>query len=377
MIVLAAPPGRRLIVNGSNLTTRDQPDKRITLVGFNFDYMVGKLGMDAVSPLDKNITNMLPGANMARLVMVHWLDEPAQKAGHDCYAPHPPYLTNECITQFDAVLQWATQEAGLWATVTLRGSLAAGDGGQGRTVFTNATLRAELIDMWGFLANRYRSLDGVAGFEVMSEPRWDGSDAVVHLFQKDACAAVWAADADAICFIGPATFYDRYSLGEQWLLPGNVVYAANFFEPKQWVTADAGVASVAYPGGVARCCDLASHRSCSGGCHGANVTFDRAWLAQLLEPAVTFQRKYDVPVWIDQWGLYRNAGPADADRARYWRDMLDLLGAHDLHFAVWIWRRPTCAWEGYPIVCPRDDGSVYVYETAVAELARWLHLRFE
>ena len=97
-------------------------------------------------------------------------------------------------------------------------------------------------------------------------------------------------------------------------------------------------AQVAYPGGVARCCDLASPHSCPGGCAagadgdggslqtpfraarcdeytvrdnawtcchtlyiythfmafrgGQNVTFDKAWLAQLLQPAVTFKQKY-------------------------------------------------------------------------------------
>ena len=133
--------------------------------------------------------------------MVHWMDDGTTESGHDCYRSDGAatgYLTAACLAQFDAVLNWVTQEADMWATVTMRSALAAGDGGDGHTVFTNATLRAEMIEMWRYLAKRYYGLGGVAGYEVMSEPRWDGSDEEVHRFHVDACAAVWSSDPQAI-----------------------------------------------------------------------------------------------------------------------------------------------------------------------------------
>ena len=41
---------------------------------------------------------------------------------------------------------------------TARASLAAGDGGPGRTIFNNATLRKQMVSMWGFLIHDYSIL---------------------------------------------------------------------------------------------------------------------------------------------------------------------------------------------------------------------------
>ena len=71
----------------------------------------------------------------------------------------------------------------------------------------------------------------------MSEPRTEHPAVDVHAFHQEACGAVWVADPFAVCFIGPTPFYDRYNLGPSYLLPGNVIYAANLFEPKKWVQA--------------------------------------------------------------------------------------------------------------------------------------------
>ena len=170
-------------------------------------------------------------------------------------------------------------------------------------------------------------------------------------------------------FIGPATFYNRYNLGPQYLLTGNVIYATNFFEPKKWITA--GAPSTPY-GGTGRCCDLATHEAC-GGCSGdANVTLDKASLKTWLEPAVSFGDKYQVPVWIDQWGVFSNAGTSDADRAHYLQDLLALFGDAQLHWAMWIWRRPLCGQDGFALYCENPDGSFALFETAVSQLARWI-----
>ena len=104
----------------------------------------------------------------------------------------------------------------MWVTISARASLAAGDGGNGATVWTNATLRQQMISMWGFLANRYAGRDNIAGFEVMSEPRVDDAKAI-HAFHLSACAAVWASDPAAGCFVGPGKFYDRTHLTAEYV----------------------------------------------------------------------------------------------------------------------------------------------------------------
>ena len=48
--------------------------------------------------------------------------------------------------------------------------------------------------------------------------------------------------------------------------------------------------------------------------------------------------KYDVPVWVDQWGLDAGASDGDASRAAYLDDLLALLGDGGVHWTYWIWR---------------------------------------
>lgn len=368
----AATPRRRLRVNGTHVTSLSDPDTPVLLRGFTFDFIWNKPGMASVTQQDRDVKTLLPGTNLARLVMVHWHDDGTTATGHDCAAntAETGYLTAACLDQFDSVLKWATQEAGMWAIVTMRGALAAGDGGEGRTVWSNATLRAQLVSMWGFLAQRYEGLGGVAGFEVMSEPRWDGSAAAVHQFHADACQAVWASDADAVCFIGAAPYYDRYNLGPQYLLPGNVIYAANFFEPKAWISNGPAARAVPY-GSSGPCCAFAEKRSC-GRCPGEQVTLGRPWLESLMQPVVDFGAEHRVPVWIDQWGVHSDAGAVAGDRARYLRDTLSLFNSSQLHWSQWIWRRPLCGQDEFSIVCERPNGTFAHFVTAIDELSKWL-----
>merc|ERR1712228_762815 len=100
--------------------------------------------------------------NLARLVMNHWHDAPTEKKG-DCSSQDPStgYLTEECLKQFDDIIRWTTKEADppIWSIITARASLAAGDGGPGKTVFTNETLKSQMVNMWGTLAARYKNND--------------------------------------------------------------------------------------------------------------------------------------------------------------------------------------------------------------------------
>ena len=223
MAPISASP-RRLHFNGSVISAPETPTVPLFLRGFNLDYQLGHgdLHMPNVTAQDRSMTTLLPGTTLVRLVMVHWHDEGTTKSGHDCSSDDPStgFLLDVCLQQFDRVLRWATQEAGLWAIVTMRASLAAGDGGANKTLFDNATLAGQATGLWRFLASRYRSWDNVAGFEVLSEPRTELPASAVHAYQERACEAVWSSDPLTACVVGPTKFYDRYDLGKEYLLPG-------------------------------------------------------------------------------------------------------------------------------------------------------------
>ena len=374
-------PSRRLVINGSTIALPEAPTVPIALRGFNWDFslMHSDLDMGNVTAADRAVSTLFPGATLARLVMVHWHDDGTTKSGRDCSANDAStgYLTAACLAQFDDVLHWATREAKLWAVVTMRSALAAGDGGPNGTVFDNATLAAEAAAMWGFLAARYRDWDNICGYEVLSEPRADVAASVVHAYHELACGAVWAADPRAACIVGPTRFYNRYHLGPEYLMePGRpTIYAANFFEPGLWIGGQGAAAALPY-GATARCCDLAEEKSCGGSCDGGGgtVTLGRAWLATLLQPVLDFRAKYDVPVWVDQWGLDAGASDGDASRAAYLDDVLALLGDGGVHWTYWIWRSGyhTRGTSEAIYFGPAANGTYERFGTAVERLRGWL-----
>jgi len=332
----------RLSVNGSTVWGPD--GKKLLLRGFSFMYRNHKT-FDSVTAQDRSVTTMLPKANLARLVMVHWDDSGAGEPQSDCRSSDASmgYISPVCLRQWDAVVKWAAEESAMWVTITLRAALAAGDGGQGKTVFTNATMRAQMIEMWSFIARRYANVSNIAGYEVMSEPRVD-DQAAIHAFHKDACSAVWTSDGRALCFIGPGAFYDRYNLNPKYLIPDpRVIYVANFFEPNKWVSGKNK--DIAY-GQKVNCCNATKKSSCGHDCT-SEVTLNKAWLSQQLDVATLFGRKYDVPIYLDQWGVHADSGGGNDAQKQYLADILDLFDAAAVHWAYWDWRQgvsqSTCA----------------------------------
>lgn len=343
--------------------------------------------MRAVETADRAVSSVLPGATLARLVMVHWRDSNIKA---DCYSPEPMtgYLTDTCLAMFDEVVAWASG-TGLWVTLTSRAAEAAGDGGQGHTVFTNATLADQMVAMWRFLAGRYATADRIAGYEVMSEPRVDGAE-IVHPFEQRACDAVKAADPGAVCFVGPGPFYDRSNLGPEWLIRNNsqVIYAANFFVPKVWITAGSATAAATRYGGRGQCCDLAQAKTCktvAGGCN-ATITLGKHWLESQLATVDAFRANFSVPVWIDQWGVWEAVGGGAASQAAYLADVLELFEARSLHWAYWFWKDPwgeqhcvaspdqgdhTRGYE-YAIMCQLDNGTEHQNAVAIGALKKYI-----
>jgi len=361
---------RRLTINGSTVSSPEGP---ILLRGFSFMYR-NKASFDQVTEQDKSITSLLPKANLARLVMVHWDDSGAGEPGSDCRSPDAStgYITQTCLTQWDQAVHWAAVEANMWVTLTLRAALAAGDGGPNQTVFDNSTMRAQMISMWSFIAHRYANVTNIAGYEVMSEPRVT-DEVAIHSFHKDACAAVWAADQHSVCFIGPGAFYDRNNLNPGYLLQGGgaVMYVANFFEPNLWVSGKNK--NIAY-GQKANCCEVTKKTSC-GGAKGCNtqVTFDKVWLSQQLNIALNFGTDNDVPVYIDQWGVHADSGGGDTVRTQYLTDILNLFDVGKLHWAYWDWRQGTGQPGDFQIWTEDQSSGVWSKnELTLAALSKYL-----
>ena len=347
---------RRITINGSVLSEPESPLVPIKLRGFNF-------WVDLDQPLeavDTAVTQLLPGTNLARLVMVHWQDAPAVvKRNSDCYTPTHPFLKPACLQQFDATVAWTTQN-GLWTILTGRAK-----GGENGHVFNNDTLATEMIAMWSFLANRYSNTSNILGYEVLSEPR-TLNNTQVHLFHVQACTAVWKQDPQAACLIGPGKYYNRYRLDESFIIKNRpVIYAGNYLTPKTYTRGS--LSDVTYPSlKKIKCGDLLAKKeipyACPDGDSNAEIMFNKDFLSLLVKPLVNFQQKFNVPVWVDQWGIFGggSVGGGNKSVTAYMNDVLELWDDRNLMWTQWIWRSPyakNCT--TYSLVCQPVSCSAY------------------
>ena len=381
------PSPSRLRIVGKHIYLPDQAEPSI-LRGVDLMFKYGTAEMDGVTRQDRMLPNLIPGVSLLRLIINHWADDVTTSVGADCYDESAEdFLRPACLAMFDEVVQWATNEAGYWVIITARSALAAGDGGVGRTIFDNSTLRTHWMTMWGALARRYAKTERIAGFEVMSEPRTYASASVVHEAQQLACTAVFQNNPGAACVVGPARFYDRFQLNKTYIISGGpTLYAANFFAPRSWVSThiDSNNPNASYPGDFA-CCDLYQkdrehRRSVCGGseasaCAGApRVHANRFWMEDQLRNVLSFRDSFDVPVWIDQWGVRADAvGGAEAQDA-YLSDILSIFERERLHWTYWIWRRiskpPDWTCGGFAVICQSEQGNYFIQERLLNHLSR-------
>jgi hypothetical protein len=305
--------------------------------------------------------------------MVHWQDSIG--SGSDCYTASHPFIRPACLKQFDNAVAWATG-AGLWTVLTGRAK-----GGPAGQVFNNDTLVTQMVSMWSFLAARYSNVSNILGYEVFSEPRTLNATQV-HQFHVDACGAVWDQDPRAACLIGAGKLYDRYQLDDRFIIKDKpVIYAANFLSPKTYTKGD--LQNITYPGSTIKCGELLEAKeiphACPAGNRHAKITFNKDFLRILAKPFSEFVNKYNVPLWIDQWGIYGNdIGGGNASVTAYMEDALDLWDEGSFLWTQWIWRSP---WEpknqyncsSYSLVCqPVTCGPYYPQVHLLKPLNKYL-----
>mmetsp|Transcript_31958 Transcript_31958/g.95996 ORF Transcript_31958/g.95996 Transcript_31958/m.95996 type:complete len:245 (+) Transcript_31958:431-1165(+) len=196
-----------------------------------------------------------------------------------------------------------------------------------------------LFDAWVYVATRYRNVDNILAYEILSEPRdKDATASQVRDFYSKGCAAVHAVDAATPCLVGPGSYYKLWLLNEDVIIDDpNTIYTFDYFEPSAFVFGDGAVD--AYPGSYA-CKDLYAGwatECCPEGA-AANTTFDRTWHARnFANWAGALRASADVPLFVNQWSVVH--GVADsAGRRAYVEDVADLLQQHDIGWAWWVWR---------------------------------------
>ena len=124
---------------------------------------------------------------------------------------------------------------------------------------------------------------------------------------QETCDAIHEIDADMICSIGPAKYYNLCNLNETMILNNTdkVIYNFNFFIPKPYVKVGMVNYTIDWPGKI-KCCDLTT-KCAPGHCEQNNCD-------------------HYIDVNKECWGLTSNSsikcrvicGPQRFDTGDYW-----------------------------------------------------------
>ncbi len=208
---------------------------------------------------------------------------------------------------------------------------AGGYSGSDTGLFTDKSAQDKFVSTWTRIASRYQGAKAIWGFDLANEPVEDdvedGCDDWQGLAER-AARAVRAVDPQRTLIVEPARWGSPEGLNELLPLPfSNVVYSVHMYIPHAFT--HQGVfengPAYRYPGEIQ-------------GKH-----WDKAELERALQPAIDFQRRYNVHIYIGEFSAIRWA--PDHSACRYLSDLIDIFEAHGWDWSYHAFRE----WQGWSV----------------------------
>ncbi len=269
-------------------------------------------------------------ANLLRWQLIR-SGRPGQGAALDTY---DDWLESE-LKRLDAALPLC-EKYGLLAVVDLHSppggkGTAGGYMGSDAGLFTERACQDHFVEVWRRIAARYRGQKNIWGFDLVNEPVEDNVEEGCADWQglvERAARAVRAIDPDRTLIVEPTHWGSPEGLEDLVPLPfSNVVYSVHMYVPHAFTHQGvfAKGPSYVYPGRI------------------NGQQWDKAALEQALKPAIDFQRRYNVHIYIGEFSAIRWA--PDHSAYRYLSDLIDIFEAHDWDWSYHAFRE----WNGWSV----------------------------
>ncbi len=254
----------------------------------------------------------------------------------------PPYeIDKDALKYLDDAIKWS-EEVGLYAIIHFRNGPGKSEktfygeeeGKEDEIVWHSEKAKAKWVQMWQFVAQRYRDKPHIVGYNLMVEPHPE-----YPVKQKPLNAEVWIklakritnairkVDKDTPIIIGatvwsnPIAFADLKPTGDE-----RTIYSFHMYEPfdfthqgLEW--AGKGAVSVTYPGMI-----------------HSDITEDtRYWnktlIEEFLQPVLAFQKENNVPIFVGEFGCNRRV----ASCITYLKDLLEIFEANGFSYTYYVW----------------------------------------
>lgn len=249
-------------------------------------------------------------------------------------ARYDEWLDGE-LRKLDAILPLC-ERYGIFVVVDLHSppggkATAGGYVGSDSGLFTEKRSQEKFVEVWRKIAAHYKGAKSVWGYDLANEPVEDERDKTCDDWQalaERAAKAVRAIDPERTIIVEPSQWGNPEGLNK--LVPidvSNVVYSVHMYSPHAFT--HQGVyqqgRSYRYPGPI------------------EGKQWDKAELEKVLQPVVSFQKRYGVHIYIGEFSAIRWAPENSA--YRYLSDLIDIFEAHGWDWSYHAFRE----WNGWSV----------------------------
>lgn len=203
-----------------------------------------------------------------------------------------------------------------------------------------------IVDLWREIARRYKGNPDIYGYDILNEPlepAYVGREGALdwNRLAERIGKAIREIDPDTPIIVGSAI--GGNPVGFAALRPidvPNTIYTVHFYLPHGYTHQGVHGAKMigAYPG-----------VECDG------RTWDKDQLRKALEPVVEFQKRYNVPIFVGEFGVARWAPGAE----RYLTDSIDLFEEYGWDWCYHAYRE----WPGWSAEHSTDPADPKRHET--------------
>lgn len=237
----------------------------------------------------------------------------------------PGHISPEGLKQLDQYIDWCAEQK-LWVVLFAGSDQGAGDNSQ--NYWTNPELRKEFLEMWEFIVDRYKDKPYIGAYEILSEPhpKKPATSKDLLQFYEQAIKVIRNHDKKTPVMIGANDHYDINLLeGIYTKIDPNVIYTFNYYLPTEYCKTDKqrekGLPLITYPG---------TYKDK----YGKTIYLNKDYLSIILQPALAFRDKYNVPVFVNQVGV-RSEAPG---HLQYINDVMDIFYQNHIPFTYWTYR---------------------------------------